>query len=88
VFISGHAHLFQHYKKQGRDFFVIGGGGGLHHPLSRKRGPETALEADYSPTFHYLTVERCPTELKVVSRRLRDDRTGFEEGRVYHLDLP
>ncbi len=33
VFISGHSHAFEHIKYKGKDFFVIGGGGGLQHPM-------------------------------------------------------
>lgn len=31
VFISGHAHRFEHFRVNGKDFLVIGGGGGLFH---------------------------------------------------------
>lgn len=33
LFISGHSHNFEHYQIGGKDFLVIGGGGGLHQPL-------------------------------------------------------
>ena len=85
LFISGHAHLFQHFSKEGKHFFVIGGGGGLHHPLSKKAGPEVSLDPGYDPLFHYLTVQRCGTRLRVVSRRLKDDFSGFEDGRIFDI---
>lgn len=80
AFISGHAHLFQHFQVGKKDFFVIGGGGGLHHPLRKSPGPEVCLEPDYSPLYHYLTVQLCGDALQVVSRAINDDFTGFRDG--------
>ncbi len=33
AFITGHAHTREHFRIEGKDFFVIGGGGGLQQPL-------------------------------------------------------
>ncbi|MFZ4622417.1 MAG: metallophosphoesterase family protein, partial [Bacteroidota bacterium] len=33
VFITGHAHTREHFRMDGKDFLVIGGGGGLQQPL-------------------------------------------------------
>jgi hypothetical protein len=88
LFFSGHAHLFQHFHKGGKDFFVIGGGGGLIHPLRRRTGPEVALAPEYAPLFHYLTVQRSDTHLRVVSRRLVDDMSVFEDGAIFEFELP
>ena len=33
IFLSGHCHAFEHFKYEGKDFLVIGGGGGLQQPL-------------------------------------------------------
>ncbi|MDO9373109.1 MAG: metallophosphoesterase, partial [Ferruginibacter sp.] len=38
LFIAGHAHAFEHFMVQGKDFLVIGGGGGIHQRLSE--GPK------------------------------------------------
>lgn len=88
LFLSGHAHLFQHFQKQDKHFFVIGGGGGLHHPLRSNPGPEVCLEPDYDPLFHYLTVQLCGNVLKLVSRRMNDDYAGFDDGCDYTIPLP
>lgn len=87
LFFTGHAHLFQHFHKGGKDFFVIGGGGGLIHPLRRKTGPEIALAPEYAPLFHYLTVQRQGSMLKVISRRLLEDMNGFEDGAIFEFQL-
>lgn len=88
VFISGHAHMFQHFRTGEKHFFVIGGGGGLHHPLRKHIGPEVCLEPDYDPLFHYLTVELCGDALRLVSHRLKDNFSGFDEGCDYLIDVP
>ena len=33
IFMSGHCHAFEHFNYEGKDFLVIGGGGGLQQPL-------------------------------------------------------
>ena len=80
LFISGHSHNFEHFKKGGKDFLVIGGGGGLHQPLRTGEGCTADLAADYKPQFHYLTVKRCGGELKVCSVQLKKDFSCFESG--------
>lgn len=77
LFLSGHAHLFEHYKYQDKDFLVIGGGGGLSHPVSSSviRLPDLAV--NYKPLFHYLTVTRSEEYLEVTSHRLLPDMSGF-----------
>jgi hypothetical protein len=81
LFLSGHSHNFEHYQVKGKDFLVIGGGGGLHQPL--KIGPDCLADvaADYKPEFHYLTVKRCAQGLEIKSYELAKDFSAFEEGR-------
>ncbi|MGZ3853602.1 MAG: metallophosphoesterase family protein [Flavisolibacter sp.] len=80
LFISGHSHNFEHFQKEGKDFLVIGGGGGLHQPLRTGAGSLPDLSADYKPEYHYLIVKRVGSELKVRSVQLKKDFTGFEDG--------
>lgn len=81
LFLSGHSHNFEHYQVKGKDFMVIGGGGGLHQPLKTGLGILPDVASDYKPEFHYLTVKRCAEGLQVKSYALRKDFTAFEEGR-------
>lgn len=83
LFITGHAHGFEHFKVMGKDFLVIGGGGGLHQPLdnSEKRIPDAALE--YKPLFHYLSVRRVSDELLVTSHYLKNDFASFDTGHSF-----
>jgi Calcineurin-like phosphoesterase len=85
VFITGHAHAFEHFRYSGKDFLVIGGGGGLHQPLdtSAKRLPDFAF--GYKPMFHYLSIRRSGDRLQVVSHFLKPDFSGIESG--YSLEV-
>lgn len=87
LFITGHAHDFEHFKIMGKDFLVIGGGGGLHQPLdiSEKRLPDMA--AGYKPLFHYLSVQRVADELSVTSHFLKNDFATFGIGHSFVTSL-
>jgi hypothetical protein len=80
LFLSGHCHGFEHYQVHGKDFVVIGGGGGLHQPLKPNDGIYKDLATDYKPMFHYLSVRRMNGYLKVTSRELKSDFSGFNDG--------
>ena len=80
LFITGHAHAFEHFKIQGKDFVVIGGGGGLHQPLSNTPTNLPDLAVDYKPNFHYLAVKRIADNLSITSHELKKDFSGFMAG--------
>jgi hypothetical protein len=82
LFLSGHSHNFERFKVKGKDFLVIGGGGGLHQPLSANNDLMHDLAADYKPAFHYLEVKRDRGSLQVLSRQLKPDFSGFTDGLV------
>ncbi|GAB2980879.1 hypothetical protein GCM10027049_15600 [Mucilaginibacter puniceus] len=79
LFLTGHSHNFERFKVQDKDFLVIGGGGGLHQPL---RSPFITpdMEPQYKPAFHYLEVVREGGSLKILSRQLKTDFSGFDDG--------
>ncbi|MEP7110715.1 MAG: metallophosphoesterase [Ferruginibacter sp.] len=87
MFITGHAHAFEHFKMYGKDFLVIGGGGGLYHPLdtSVKRLPDVAM--NYKPAFHYLSVKRIADKLLITSYFLKNDFVGFDSGYNFNINL-
>lgn len=80
LFLSGHCHGFEHYQVKGKDFLVIGGGGGLHQPLKQNNGAFSDLSENYKPLFHYLSISRVHDHLEVTSRELKPDFTGFDNG--------
>ena len=88
LFITGHAHAFEHFKMKGKDFLVIGGGGGLHQPLNNATGSLPDLAADYKPMFHYLSVKRFAGDLLITSHFLKNDFSGFSTGISFNTSLP
>jgi len=82
LFITGHSHNFEHFQKGGKDFLVIGGGGGLHQPLRVGKDCMEDMASDYKPSFHYLSVKRCGNQLKVCSVQLKKDFSCFEDGQA------
>ncbi len=83
LFISGHAHAFEHFYMQGKDFLVIGGGGGIHQPLNVSSTAIPDEAADYKPMFHYLSVKRMDNKLSVTSHFLKPDFAGFDIGKQF-----
>ena len=88
LFLSGHSHNFEYFRHEGKDFLVVGGGGGLHQPLVsvEKRLPDMA--AGYNPMFHYLTVKRNSDHLQILSHQLKEDFSGFAEGLQFTIPKP
>jgi hypothetical protein len=84
LFLSGHSHNFERFNMQGKCFLVIGGGGGLHQPLYTKEATHD-LSADYKPMFHYLLIRRFQDSLQIVSRQLRPDFSGFNNGLAFSV---
>jgi hypothetical protein len=80
LFLSGHSHNFEHYKVEGKDFLVIGGGGGLRQPLRQGIGTLADIAPDYKPLFHYTMVTIAGDTLQVTSYHIKKDFLGFEEG--------
>lgn len=85
LFMTGHSHAFEHFNKDGKDFVVIGGGGGIHQPL-REGDSLKDLARDYKPMFHFVTMTRTTRSLLLASHFLKEDFSGFALG--YQLELP
>lgn len=87
LFITGHAHAFEHFKVKGKDFVVIGGGGGLHQPLRNTDKNLADLAVDYKPPFHYLSVKRLDDKLTVTSHSINKDFKTFSTGYNFNTNL-
>ncbi|HRI79971.1 MAG TPA: metallophosphoesterase [Cyclobacteriaceae bacterium] len=85
LFMTGHSHNYEHFINDGKDFLVIGGGGGLHQPLTTQLKDVSGI---YKPEFHYLMVQRNGHKLTATSRFLHKDFTGFENGLSFTLAIP
>ncbi len=80
VYLSGHAHAYEHFHKNGKEFLVIGGGGGLLHPLltgTEQRYQDLYTQDHSLSFFHYVECAVKNNMLQFSVKRLRSDHTGF-----------
>jgi hypothetical protein len=90
IFLSGHAHAAEHFRISTKDFLVIGGGGGLQHPLLI--GPESRWQ-DLFPQktekrmFHYLEGIITSTSATFTVRMLNDDFSLFVDAMTVRFDF-
>jgi hypothetical protein len=88
LFLSGHSHAFEHFIEQGKDFLVLGGGGGLLHPLlqgNEQRWRDRFPIKTETRLFHYLRCVEGEGDLEVTCRMLEKDFLSFEE--VYRIQV-
>jgi hypothetical protein len=86
LFLSGHAHTFERFMEQGKDFLVIGGGGGSRHNVWT--GAEQNwkdISPQQKPLFHYITLERRGLSLHIDVRQLRDNFGGVDRGYAFDI---
>jgi 3',5'-cyclic AMP phosphodiesterase CpdA len=87
VFISGHAHAFEHFRREDKEFIVCGGGGALQHPLFT--GDEQRWTDLYSGSsirmFHYLRLIRKVNSIQISLQLLNENFTRFETGYVISI---
>lgn len=89
LFLSGHCHAFEHFRRGGKDFLVIGGGGGLQQPLltgSDRRWEDLFPEKTEKRMYHYLRCRITGQGLDVTVRMVKPDFSDFED--VYTISIP
>jgi hypothetical protein len=89
VFLSGHCHAFEHFRYEGKDFLVMGGGGGLQQPLltgSDMKWEDLFPRKTETRMFHYLTCRITGEGLELIVRMIKGDFSGFED--AYALSIP
>jgi len=87
LFISGHAHTIEHFIVSEKHFMVIGGAGGLQHPVEQTE-PEydDRFQSDLLlRPFHYARLFSDP-QPKVVIRWLNQELNRMEDGYTVYLD--
>ncbi len=68
IFLSGHAHAAEHFQIGDKDFVVLGGGGGLLHPLwtgKDRRWTDLFPHEGNRSQFHYVRVQQQPDSILV-----------------------
>jgi len=88
LFISGHAHAFEHFKIKGKDFLVIGGGGGIQQKLY------TGTEEKYKDLFntnletrmfHFIMINIDKDKLIIRLEMLNKDFKTFDSSYKFTL---
>jgi 3',5'-cyclic AMP phosphodiesterase CpdA len=82
LFISGHTHAFEHFNIRGKDFLVIGGGGGIQQPLyigENERYHDLFSSSLEKRMFHFITVKTFHKNLTVELEMVDDSFSNFTE---------
>jgi hypothetical protein len=90
IFLSGHAHAAEHFRISTKDFLVIGGGGGLQHPLlrgSESRWQDLFLQKTEKRMFHYVEGLIAGTSATFTVRMLKDDFSSFTDALTLGFDF-
>jgi len=88
LFLSGHSHAAEHFLRDGKDFVVLGGGGGLLHPLwtgEDQRWKDLFSREGNRSFFHYLRVSRHADSLLVQIVALRNQE--MSAGVAYSFEI-
>lgn len=90
IFLSGHAHAVEHFRFRTKDFLVIGGGGGLQHPLltgSESRWQDLFPQRTEKRMFHYVEGLVTGTSTTFTVRMLNDDFSSFADALTVRFDF-
>ena len=72
LFISGHAHTYEHFNIKGKNFIVSGGGGGPRVNLKiGKDAHEDLFKGDSPRPFNYLLIKKVEDGIKVTVKGLK-----------------
>lgn len=88
LFISGHAHVFEHFQVKNKDFLVIGGGGGLLQSIltrEKKRFDDRYPNQFGMGFFHYIECINNGKGLSLTVKKLNNDYKSFSD--VYNITL-
>lgn len=89
LFLTGHSHASEHFVREGKTFLVLGGGGGLLHPLltgaNRKYEDLFPSHAEKRP-YHFLKVRIGEAGLVVNFEVLKWDMSGFFSVDQFSID--
>jgi hypothetical protein len=80
LFISGHTHAYEHFKIRGKDFLVIGGGGGIQQPLyigENEKYHDLFSSSLEKRMYHFITVKTFNKTLTVELDMIKNDFSDF-----------
>lgn len=89
LFLSGHAHTFEHFTEGGKTELVIGGGGGLLQPLlPEQERPFRAAASEVNGKFHYIIVHIGDQRLRIEIRTVTSNRTIVSADHTIDIPFP
>lgn len=65
LWLSGHAHGYEHIFKEGRHFVISAGGGGARQPLAESREHRDLYEGAFPRPFNYLLLRQVKNALVI-----------------------
>ncbi len=90
LFLSGHSHNMEWFRQQGKDFLVVGGGGGLKQPLlnPQKQRYNDLMSDDQRIRFFYIVIERKGNVLSVKAKGMQaDDFAKKTEKEILKIEI-
>ncbi len=90
LFLSGHSHNMEWFNEQGKDFLVIGGGGGLGQPIlpPEKQRFHDLIDDGQRIRFFYIIIERSSNVLTMKAKGMQaDDFTKKIEKELLKIEL-
>jgi 3',5'-cyclic AMP phosphodiesterase CpdA len=89
LFLSGHSHAIEHFKKDNKDFLVLGGGGGLQHTLllgSKQKEHDLFPVQTKKRMFHYVRCSVAADSVRISVRMIKEDFSGIYP--TYGFSIP
>jgi 3',5'-cyclic AMP phosphodiesterase CpdA len=89
LFLSGHSHAIEHFKKGNKDFLVLGGGGGLQHTLllgGKQKEHDLFPIQTKKRMFHYVRCSIADDGVKISVRMIKEDFSGIYS--AYKFSIP
>jgi Predicted phosphohydrolases len=80
LFLSGHSHAVEHFRKENKDFLVLGGGGGLQHTLlvgNRQKEHDFFPDQTEKRMFHYVRCSIATDSVKISVMMIKKDFSGI-----------
>ncbi len=90
LFLSGHSHNLERFRRYGKNFLVIGGGGGLRQPLlsHEKQRYYDLMPPDERLRFFYIIIERERNMLSVKAKGMdADDFSKQTEKEIMRISI-
>ena len=88
LFLSGHSHAIEHFKKVNKDFLVLGGGGGLQHTLlvgNKQKEHDLFPIQTKKRMFHYVHCSIANDSVKISIRMIKEDFSGIYPAYVFSI---